>query len=72
MFQAKSLKEILQPKTLFDKLISDLRLILLFAILIYAIVGKIPKIVFFVLEQNPPKQPYWETTNSGGLANHFL
>ena len=72
MFQAKSLKEILQPKTLFDKLISDLRLILLFAILIYAIVGKIPKIVFFVLEQNPPKQPYWETTNSGVLANHFL
>ena len=72
MFQAKSLKEILQPKTSFDKTYFRFQAYFTFCNLIYAIVGKIPKIVFFVLEQNPPKQPYWETTNSGELANHFL
>ena len=72
MFQAKSLKEILQPKTSFDKTYISFQAYFTFFNLIYAIVGKIPKIVFFVLEQNPPKQPYWETTNSGELANHFL
>lgn len=72
MFQAKSLKEILQPKTSFDKTYIRFQAYFTFFNLIYAIVGKIPKIVFFVLEQNPPKQPYWETTNSGELANHFL
>ena len=72
MFQAKSLKEILQPKTSFDKTYIRFQAYFTFCNLIYAIVGKIPKIVFFVLEQNPPKQPYWEITNSGELANHFL
>ena len=71
MFQAKSLKEILQPKTSFDKTYIRFQAYF-FCNLIYAIVGKIPKIVFFVLEQNLPKQPHWETTNSGELANHFL
>ena len=72
MFQAKSLKEILQPKTSFDKTYFRIQAYFTLFNLIYAIVGKIPKIVFFVLEQNPPQQPYLETTNSGGFANHFL
>ena len=72
MFQAKSLNEILQPKTSFDKTYIRFQDYITFFNLIYTIVGKIPKIVFFVLEQDPPKQPYWETTNSGGLVNHFL
>jgi hypothetical protein len=72
MFQAKSLNEILQPKTSFDKTYIRFQDYITFCNLIYTIVGKIPKIVFFELEQDPPKQPYWETTNSGGLVNHFL
>ena len=72
MFQAKSLKEILQPKTSFDKTYFRIQAYFTLFNLIYAIVGKIPRIVFFVLEQNPPKHLYWETTNSGELVNHFL
>ena len=55
MFQAKSLKEILQPKTSFEKTYIRFQAYFTFCNLNYTIVGKIPKIVFFVLEQNPPK-----------------
>ena len=72
MFQAKSLNEILQPKTSFDKTYIRFQAYFTFFNLIYAIVGKIPKIVFFLLELNPPTQLYWETENSDGFANHFL
>ena len=48
------------------------RCILNFYDLFHTIVGKIPKIVFFLLELNPPTQLYWETENSDGFANHFL
>ena len=48
MSQAKSLKEILKPKTSFNKTYIRIQAYFTFFNLIYAIVGKIPKIVFWL------------------------